>query len=97
MFKTSLLAAFALVTFTNESQARPQAWSFLGGLAVGSVLANGYAYSAPPIYYTPPPTYYYPPRVMYYQQPPPAVYYREPRVSIVFDQYGNQYIQRRRY
>lgn len=88
MIKTILLAAITLATFTTESQARPQIWNFLGGVVVGSALANTYAYSAPPVYYVEQPRYYYSePPVVYYSRPqrycrePQVIYYSQPVYS----------------
>lgn len=82
MIKSTILAAIALLSVATESQARPQIWSFLSGVAVGSALANNYSYgysSGPVYYYSEPPRYYRPePPVVYYSQP--HYYYREPQV-----------------
>lgn len=99
MIKTSLLAAAFIATLVPESQARPRSiWPFLGGVAVGAAVANSYSqpYCAEPYYYAPPPVVYYrQPSPVYYGRPAP--YYCEPRVTIVYDRWGNRCVQPRRW
>ena len=82
MIKSTILAAIALLSVATESQARPQIWNFLGGVVVGSAIANNYNYGyncGPTYYYATSPNYYYSaPPVAYYPQS--RYYYREPQV-----------------
>ena len=82
MIKTTILAVIALATFASESQARPQIWNFLGGVAVGSALAYTYDYGYAPgsvHYYVEPQRYRQcDPYVTHYARS--RYYYREPQV-----------------
>lgn len=84
MIKSTILAAIALLSVATESQARPQIWSFLGGVAVGSALANnynyGYGYSSGPVYYYSEPSRGYRPQPPAVYYPQSRYYYREPQV-----------------
>jgi hypothetical protein len=91
LLATAAIVALSMAAPPADAHGGGAGWGIglgvLGGLALGSALANPYVYNPYPYGYYPPPTYYYPP-IAPYSIVPPSYY---PPVRSCWNSYYQTY------